>query len=103
MNKIINEHTTANGAIWYRLENDMNGNPRVMTHFLNLVSPDQLREADRMSANDASASINILEQWAKDTVRGKKYRAKWFGGGIVWQSYLNDEQINNLIDGIKAN
>lgn len=101
MNKIIKEHTTANGALWYRLENDTNGNPRIMTHFLNLVTPDQKREADRISANDAFASINILLQWAKDTVHGKAYRAKWFGGGIVWQSYLSDEQVNNLIDGIQ--
>ena len=102
MIKIIDEHTTPNGALWYRLENDTNGNPRIMTHFLNLVSPGQQREADRQSANDTFVSINILMQWAKDTVHGKKYRAKWFGGGIVWQSYLSDEQVNNLIDGIGA-
>ena len=102
MNKIIDEHETPNGALWYRLENDTNGNPRIMTHFLNLVSPDQVREADRQSANDTFASDNILKQWAKDTVQGKAYRANWFGGGIVWQSYLSDEQVNDLIDGIQG-
>ena len=101
MNK-VKEYKTPNGNIWYRLENDAYGNPRIMTHFLNLVSPSQLREARHMSANNECESIDILEQWARETVNGRNYRAKWFGGGIVWKSYLNDEQINNLIDGIQA-
>jgi hypothetical protein len=101
MNK-AQEHTTPNGSVWYRLENDSYGNPRIMTHFLNLVSHSQRREARRMSANNAFESIYTLEQWARETVNGWKYRAKWFGGGIVWTSYLSDEQIDDLIDGIQA-
>lgn len=96
------EHTTPNGNIWYRLDNDAYGNPRVVTHFLNLVSPTQEREAHRLNANNVCAAIDAMEQWAKETVHGKNYRAKWFGGGIVWKPYLDDEQINNLIDGIRA-
>ena len=96
------EHITPNGNVWYHLGNDAYGNPRVMTHFLNLIGPMEQREAHRMSANNERASIDTLEQWAKETVNGRNYRAKWFGGGIVWKSYLNDEQINNLIDGIQA-
>ena len=102
MNK-VKEYKTPNGCTWYRLEADAYGSPRIMTHFLNLVSPYQEREAHRMSANNAIASIEALRQWAKKTVNGQDYRAKWFGGGIVWKSYLNDEQINKLIDGIQAN
>jgi hypothetical protein len=96
------EHKTPNGNVWYRLKNDAYGNPRIMTHFLNLVSPPQLREAHRMSANNECASINTLKQWARETVNGRNYRAKWFGGGIVWQSWLSDSQINDMIDGIQA-
>ena len=96
------EHTTPNGNIWYRLENDAYGNPRIMTHFMTLVSPMQERDAHRLNAGNACASIETLQQWAREAVNGKIYRAKWFGGGIVWTSYLNDEQINNLIDGIQA-
>ena len=101
MNK-AQEHKTPNGYIWYRLENNVYGSPRVMTHFLNLVSPYQLRKAHNMSANNECESTNILERWAKLAVHGRAYRARWFGGGIVWTSYLNDEQINDLIDGIQA-
>jgi hypothetical protein len=101
MNK-IKEYKTPNGYTWYRLENDSYGNPRIMTHFLNLVSPMQEREAHRLNADNACASIETLKQWAREAVNGKSYRAKWFGGGIVWTSYLNDEQINKLIDGIQA-
>ena len=102
MNK-VKEYTTPNGYTWYRLENNAYGSPRIMTHFLNLVSPHQQLEALHMSANGEAGSIDIMEQLAKEIVSGRNYQAKWFGGGIVWQSYLNDEQINNLIDGIQAN
>lgn len=101
MNK-AQEHTTPNGYIWYRLENNVYGSPRVMTHFLNLVSPYQLRKAYNMSANNASESIKTLERWAKLEVHGRSYRARWFGGGIVWTSCLSDKQIDDLIDCIQA-
>lgn len=74
-----------------------------MTHFMNLVSPMQIREADRLNGNDACASIGTLEKWAKECVNGRSYTAKWFGGGIVWRSYLGDSDINALIDCINAN
>ena len=96
------EHTTPNGNVWYRLENDAYGNPRVMTHFLNLVSPTLKQKANDMRIYNEVEKIEALERWAKIRVNGKSYRAKWFGGGIVWTSYLNDEQFNNLIDGIQT-
>lgn len=96
------EHKTPNGYVWYRLDNDTYGTPRIMTHFMCLVSPMQRREAHDMHPTDMFATIDDMEQWAKNAVHGKIYRAKWFGGGIVWQSYLSDSQINDMIDGIQA-
>ena len=92
------EHKTPHGYIWYRLNNDDYGNPRVMTHFLTLVSPKQQRKAHDMHPTN----IDALKQWAKERVNGKNYRARWFDGGIVWQSYLSDKQIDDLIDSIQA-
>lgn len=96
------EHTTPNGYSWYRLDNDANGNPRIMTHFLNLISPKQQSKAKDMHPTDMIAAINTMEQWAKRKVHGKTYRAEWFGGGIVWSTYISDKQIDELIDGINA-
>ena len=96
------EHKTPNGYSWYRLDDDAIGNPRIMTHFLNLVSPKQKSEAHDMHPTDMIATIDTMEQWAKRAIHGKTYRAQWFGGGIVWSSYISDKQIDELIDGIQA-
>ena len=96
------EHKTPNGYSWYRLDNDTYGNPRIMTHFMCLVSPRQRSEARNMHPTDMIATIDALKQTAMESVDGKKYRGQWYGGFIVWQSYLSDPQINDMIDGIQA-
>lgn len=51
---------------WYKIENDINGNPRYVIHFSDLGIK--------------------TEDYGK--IKGlKKYRAKWFGGGYVFQSH----------------
>lgn len=73
-----------------RINNDTNGNPRYVTHFLNIPI-------------DASG-LNILERYelavkrAKE-IGGKRYDNKQYGGGIVFQSYniqRTEELIKNL-------
>lgn len=56
-----------------RVQNDINGNPRYVCHFLTFGSdyPDAVRLAN--------------------TIGGKKYSTKAYGGGIVFQSYSLDE------------
>jgi hypothetical protein len=56
---------------YYRIDNDVNGNPRYVIHFLDL-------------------GVELKDY---GNIRGlTKYRAKWFGGGYVIQSYsLHDE------------
>lgn len=49
-----------------RIDNDVNGNPRFVVHFLSLGI--ELKDYGRIAGL-------------------KKYRAKWFGGGYVFQSY----------------
>jgi len=63
-----------------RINNDINGNPRYVCHFLNLLS-DKEQE-----------SYNVSEKYAlalkkAKTIGGKKYHTKSYGGGIVFQSY----------------
>jgi len=63
-----------------RINNDVNGNPRYVVHFYDLL-------------NDSEGEgLNILERFdlvvkKARKVGGKIYRGKDFGGGIVFQSY----------------
>ena len=53
-----------------RINNDVNGNPRYVFHFLAL-------------ADHYSEAVEV----AKKLIGGKKYHNKSYGGGIVFQSY----------------
>lgn len=55
-------------AVW-RISNDTSGNPRYVIHFLSV-------------ADTYDQAIKIAK-----TIGGKRYTAKWFGGGIVFSSY----------------
>lgn len=60
-----------------RINNDINGNPRYVVHFLNL-----LREGE----TGYETALKNSRQFG-----GKKYHTKSYGGGIVFQSYnIND-------------
>ena len=62
-----------------RIDNCVNGNPRYVIHFLSI-------------ADNYIDAINIARQ-----IGGKKYRAKWFGGGIVFSSYNVKEDLKRII------
>lgn len=64
-----------------RINNDTNGNPRYVFHFLEL-------------ADNYSEALKIAKK-----IGGKKFHNKQYGGGIVIQSYnlkRDIEDINNL-------
>jgi hypothetical protein len=54
---------------WTRISNDINGNPRFVCHFLEI-------------ANDYQTAAKLA-----NTIGGRKYNKKNYGGGIVFQSY----------------
>ena len=62
-----------------RIDNCVNGNPRYVVHFIDI-------------ANTYQEAINISKQ-----IGGKKYRAKWFGGGVVFSSYNVIEDLKRII------
>ena len=64
---------------WHRITNDANGNPRYVVHFLPLVA-------------DLSGEVNISARYRvackrANTLGGRKFHNKQFGGGIVFQAY----------------
>lgn len=74
--KVNNEEITV-----HRIKLDVNGNPRYIAHFLSL-------------------GIKI-EDYGK--IAGlTKYKAKWFGGGYVFQSYNIQEDIERVMKIVQA-
>jgi hypothetical protein len=70
-----------------RINNDINGNPRFVVHFLDLLNEGEgegLRTLEKLDL--------ALKKARK--VGGKMYRGRDFGGGIVFQSYNIQETIN---------
>jgi hypothetical protein len=74
---------------WTRVNNDVNGNPRYVCHFLNFTT-----EADNL---DISGKYALALKRAKK-LGGRKFHNKQYGGGIVFQSY----NIDDLEQDIKA-
>ena len=60
---------TYNGITFYQARNDVNGNRRVVVHFLDI-------------ADDYAQARKIANK-----IRGRVYRGSDFGGGFVFHSY----------------
>jgi len=71
-----------------RVDNDVNGNPRYVVHFLEIM-PDTARNAD--VSDKYRISLNHARKFG-----GQKYRAKWFGGGIVFTSFYIEGLLDEL-------
>lgn len=82
-----------------KVKHDINGNPRRVVHFLELVT-----EQDRAEAPNDLSRVSYLYARALQRARrigGKKYHNKQFGGGIVFQSY-SDAELEKDIAGLLA-
>lgn len=64
-----NEIKTNAGIDFLRIDNDINGNPRYVCHYLNIA--DNYSEAIKKA----------------NSIGGRKYHTKRYGGGVVFQSY----------------
>lgn len=63
-----------------RVNNDVYGKPRYVTHFFSLLNEDE----------QTLSNYNLAVKRA-NKLGGKKYRGSDFGGGIVFQSYNLDD------------
>jgi hypothetical protein len=73
-----------------KINNDINGNPRYVTHFLNIPI-----EGENLTI---SQKYDLAVKKA-NKIGGKRYHNKKFGGGIVFQSYNVsnlEKEINDL-------
>ena len=69
---------TINGVTFSHINNDYYGNPRYVFHFLNL-------------SDSYERAINLANK-----IGGRKYSAKWYGGGIVISSYNLHDTANKI-------
>lgn len=72
-----------------RIGNDVNGNPRYVCHFLELINDADaldLKMQRHPVTEKLSAQYELALQRAK-SLGGRKYHTKSYGGGIVFQSY----------------
>lgn len=61
---------------------------RYVVHYLTIPEPRVKSETGDILDFLSHQSAHI--EHAKDMLHGTKYRAKWFGGGIVFQAYAGD-------------
>jgi hypothetical protein len=90
-----------------RINNDTNGNPRYVCHFLNLLTDQEKGFIDLQSNNYISPSLSISERYnvavrRSNKLGGRKYHTKSYGGGIVFQSYNIQDLENSILELVKA-
>lgn len=78
-----------------RINNDVNGNPRYVIHFTNIVNENDRQQAINLQENTrpfAFSTSHLYDIAIKkaNKIGGKKYHTKSYGGGIVFQSYNLD-------------
>ena len=66
----------------FHIDNDANGNPRHVVHFLAIGIPEYGDPRYR------KAGISV-------------YQARWFGGGYVFTSYSPEQDLKRIIDRVK--
>lgn len=80
MNNGFNVNVDGREVRFYRINNDVYGNPRYLVHYLDLG----------------------LKEYESLTDFGlKKYRGKDFGGGLVFSSYSLEQEINHQFRKLK--
>ncbi len=79
----------SNPITFTRIRNDVNGNPRYVCHFLTL------------DVHGYESNIGLSDRYAiacklANSIGGRKYCAKAYGGGIVFQSYSLGELVSAI-------
>ena len=83
-----------------RINNDVNGNPRYVCHFLNIVNEKDEEQAKAYGIGYISELYKTAVKKAKK-IGGAKYKGKDYGGGIVFQSY-NTDMLDKFIKEVQA-
>lgn len=80
---------------WTKISNDINGNPRYVCHFLQVL-PDYIKNGGDGISVKYEKALKIAK-----AIGGRKFHNKQYGGGIVFQSHNiadTEQQIMSLIN-----
>jgi len=80
---------------WTKIKHDMNGNPRYVCHFFDLLTHPEI-----------SSSLPLEEKYRiavnrANRLGGRKFHNKQYGGGIVFQFYNTDDLENHITNLLK--
>lgn len=78
----MQSNTEQNGISFTRVKSDINGNPRYVCHFLNLLT----EKEKRVYVGPIGGQYRLAVKKA-NTIGGRKFNNKQYGGGIVFQEY----------------
>lgn len=79
-------------SLWTQVKNDVNGNPRHVIHFCNLLT-----DVERLDyVMSLSQRYDLAVERAKQ-FGGMRYRGKDYSGGIVFQRYNRDEHLDSRL------
>lgn len=100
MNKCHLDHGTAEklGYDFFRVNNDVNGNPRYVIHFMAFLPE---RKSPYLTVNDMTADYETARQVAR-SLGFRKYTGKDFGGGFVGMSYNLESEAEAIIKAREA-
>ena len=75
-----------------KIDYSINGSPRYVIHFLDILSDDVISNSNLSIQDKFRIALNKSR-----LISGKKYMAKWFGGGIVISSYNLRSDLEQII------
>ena len=79
-----------------RINNDVNGNPRYVTHFNNLLTDYEKYQANLTIDKKYDLAVNKAK-----AIGGKRFNNKLFGGGIVFGSVFNLDDLISKIENLE--
>jgi hypothetical protein len=91
---------TTNKIEWTRVNNDINGNPRYVCHFLNFITDND--DYDKTGIYIGIDNKYKLALQRAKKIGGKKYHNKRYDGGILIQSYNIQEDERHIIELMKV-
>lgn len=75
----------------WKVESDSVGNPRYVIHFLDLLPLERIKPEHSLTS-ELDYNIELF-----NSLGFKKYRAKWFGGGLVFQSFSLENDLRSAL------
>jgi len=90
------------GIEFTRVNNDGNGNPRYVCHFLNFITDKDTDKLENGELTYLDMSYELALKRARK-IGGRKFHNKQYGGGIVFQSYNITDTMNRIYELIKTN